>query len=163
MLDKNLLWIVHLVTNSVYPDLGLIKSEFMYIAKYSYILILVTPKMSIVCTLPRIKQWGIGRDKKKYTISFLNSQFYCFFFFNFYCSSITIVCIFSPSLHSTPAKPTSLPHFYPPPWFCPCVLYSSSWKSLSPLSPPHSPLVSVRLLLTSMPLVIFCLLFSSVD
>ena len=40
---------------------------------------------------------------------------------------------FSPSLHTTPAKPTSLPHPHPPPWFCPCVLYSSSWKPLSPL------------------------------
>ena len=28
--------------------------------------------------------------------------------------------------HPTPAKPTSLPCFHPPPWFCPCVLYSSS-------------------------------------
>ena len=28
---------------------------------------------------------------------------------NFYCYSITVVCIFSPSLHPTSAKPTSLP------------------------------------------------------
>ena len=47
-----------------------------------------------------------------------------FLIFNFY--SVTIVCIFSPSVHPTPASPTSLPHLYPPPWFCPCVLYSSS-------------------------------------
>ena len=44
----------------------------------------------------------------------------------FYCYSITVVCLFSPSLHPTPAKPPSLPHFHPPPWFCPYVLYSSS-------------------------------------
>ena len=50
-----------------------------------------------------------------------------------------------------------------PPWFCPCVLYSSSHKPLSSLSPPHSPLAIVRLFLTSMSLVIFCLLFSSID
>ena len=50
-------------------------------------------------------------------------------FLNFY--SVTIVCIFSPSLHPTPANPNSLPHPYLPPWFCPCVLYSSSWL-LSP-------------------------------
>ena len=62
-----------------------------------------------------------------------------------------------------PAKPTSLPHLHPSPWICPCVLYSSSCKPLSPLSPSHSPLVIVRLLLTSMSLVIFCLLFSFVD
>ena len=36
------------------------------------------------------------------------------FFFNFYCYSITVVCIFSPSLHPTPAKPTSLPHLHTP-------------------------------------------------
>ena len=58
------------------------------------------------------------------------------FFFNFYCYSITVVCLFSPSLHPTPAKPTSLPHLHPPPWFCPCVLYSSSCNPLFPLSPP---------------------------
>ena len=43
------------------------------------------------------------------------------FFFNFYCYSVTLVCIFSPSLDPTPANPTSLPHLHPPPWFCPCV------------------------------------------
>ena len=87
-----------------------------------------------------------------------------FFLLNFfYCCSITVVCIFSPPLHPTLAKPTSLPHLHPPPWFCPCVLYSNSCIPLSPLSPPHSPLAIVRLFLTSMSLVIFCLLFSLVD
>ena len=80
-----------------------------------------------------------------------------------YCCSITVVCILSPPLYPTPAKPTSLPCFHPPLWFCPCVLYSSSWKPLSPLSLPPSPLAIVRLFLTSVSLVIFCLLFSSVD
>ena len=73
------------------------------------------------------------------------------------------MCLFSPSLHLTPAEPTSLPHLHPPSWFCPCVLYSSSCNSLSSLSPPHSSLTIVRLFLTSMSLVIFCFLFSSVD
>ena len=72
---------------------------------------------------------------------------------------ITAVCIFSPPLPCTPAKPTSLPCFHPPPGFSPCVLYSSSWKPFSPLSP----LAIVRLFLTSVSLVIFCLLFSFVD
>ena len=81
----------------------------------------------------------------------------------FYCYSIRVVCLFSPSLHPTPDEPISLPHLYPPPWFCPCVLYSSSCNPLFPLSPPHSPLAIVRLFLTSMSLVIFCLLFSSID
>ena len=81
------------------------------------------------------------------------------YLFNFYCCTITVVCIFLP----TPTKPTFLPRLQPPPWFCPCVLYSSSWKPFSPPSPPNSPLAIVRLFLTSMSLVIFCLLFSSVD
>ena len=85
-------------------------------------------------------------------------QFFCFF----YCYSITVVCIFSPSLHPTPDKPPSLPCFHPPPLFCPCVLYSSSYKPLSSLSPSHSPLAIARLFLTSLSLVIFCLLFSSI-
>ena len=57
---------------------------------------------------------------------------------NFYCYSITVVCLFSPPLHPTPAEPTSLPHLHPPPWFCPCVLYSSSCNPLSSLSPPQT-------------------------
>ena len=62
-----------------------------------------------------------------------------------------------------PSWTPSLPHLYPHPWLCPCVLYSSSYNPLSSLSPSHSPLAIVRLFLTSMSLVIFCLLFSSVD
>ena len=81
----------------------------------------------------------------------------------FYCCSITVVCIFSPPLHPTTAKLSLFPCLHPPPWFCPCVLYSSSCKPLSPRSPPHSPLAIVRLFLTSMSLVVFCSLFSFVD
>ena len=82
-------------------------------------------------------------------------------FFNFYGYSITVVCLFSPSLHPTPAEPTSLPHLHPPSWFCPSVLYSSSCNPLLPLFP--TPPTIVRLFLISMSLVIFCLLFSSID
>ena len=59
-------------------------------------------------------------------IIFIYFFVFCLFkiFLNF--SSVTIVCIFSPSLHPTPVNPTSLLHLYPPPWFCPCVLYSGS-------------------------------------
>ena len=85
--------------------------------------------------------------------SFLN---FFFFFFYCYCYSITVVCILSPSVHHIPDKPTSLPHLHPPPSFCPCVLYSSSWKPFAPPSLPPSPLAIVRLFLTSMSLVIFC-------
>ena len=96
-----------------------------------------------------------------FNFSFFVYVTFIFFNFNFYCYSITVVCLFSPSLHPTPTEHPSLPP--PPPWFCPCVLYSSSCNPLSPLSPPNSPLAIVRLLLTSMTLVIFYLLFSFVD
>ena len=84
------------------------------------------------------------------------------FFKLFYCCSIIVVCLFSPPLYATPAKTTSLPCFHPPPWFCPCVLYTSSWKPFRHCPLPPS-LAIVRLFLISMSLVIFCLLFSSVD
>ena len=66
-----------------------------------------------------------------------------------------------PPLH--PSQSHLCPFFHPSPWFCPCVLYSSSWKPFSPLSPPPSPLASVTLFWISMSLVIFCLHFSFVD
>ena len=104
----------------------------------------------------------------------LSVQVFCpyFLFFLFFLIKHFFLLLFNYSClhflptappHPTPAKPTSLPCLHPPPWFCPCVPYTSSWKSLSPLSTPHSPLVIVRLLLTSMSLVIFCLLFFLVD
>ena len=103
--------------------------------------------------LKKVWIWG------KFTVS--ETKIFLITFIYFY--SVTIVCIFSPSLHPTPASPTFLPHLYPPPWFCPCVLYSSSNRPLSPLSPPRSPVAIVTMFLNSMSLVIFCLLFSFVD
>ena len=82
----------------------------------------------------------------------------CFYFYSYFFFLLLFNCsclYFLP----TPAKPTSTL----PLDFCPCVLYSSSYRPLSPVSPPHSPLAIVRLFLTSMSLVIFCLLFSSID
>ena len=75
-----------------------------------------------------------------------------FFFFLF---SIILLLFNYSCLHflPTPAKPTSLPCFHLPPWFCPCVLYSSSWKPFSLLSLHPSPLAIVRLFLNSMSLV----------
>ena len=87
---------------------------------------------------------------------------YVFYNLIFYCYSITVVCLFTPSFHPTPAEPPSFPHFHPLPWFGPCVLYSSSCNPLSSVCPPHSLLPIVRLFITSMSLVIFCLLFSSI-
>ena len=49
--------------------------------------------------------------------SFIGSPFFflfLFLFFNFYCYSITVVCLFSPSLHPTPLSSFLSPNF--PPW-----------------------------------------------
>ena len=63
----------------------------------------------------------------------IQSPFLIALFLKFiYFYSVTIVCILPPHLPSTPANPTSLSCSHPPPWFCPCVLYSSSWKPFSP-------------------------------
>ena len=119
-----------------------------------------SPPNDLYCPLPNINYaniQGLYFGLKRHWAFVL----FCFILFYFY--SVTIVCIFSPSLHPTPDSPTSLPHLYPPPWFCLCVLYSSSYTPLSPLSPPHSPLAIVTMFLISMSLVTFCLLFSFVD
>ena len=82
------------------------------------------------------------------------------------CTSFFLKLLFNYScLHFVPASPSHpsqthlLPCPHPPPGFCPCVLYSSYRKPLFPPSPPHSPLAIVRVLLTTMSLVIFCLQF----
>ena len=79
-------------------------------------------------------------------------MFLLFIYFYFY--SVTIVCIFSPSLHPTPASSTSLPlDFVHVPFIV---------APIDP-SPPHSPVTIVTMFLISVSLVIFCLLFSFVD
>ena len=42
---------------------------------------------------------------------------------------------FSPHSPPHPSQTHLPPCFHPPPWFCPCVPYSSSLKPFSPLSP----------------------------
>ena len=74
---------------------------------------------------------------------------------NFYCYSITVVCIYSPSVHPTPAEPTSLT--------LPLDFVHVSFIVVPENPSPHSLLAIVRWLLTSVSLVIFCLLFSFVD
>ena len=63
-------------------------------------------------------------------------SFFIYYFFKlFYHCSITVVCIFSPSSH--PSQ-THLPPLLPPSLLVlSYVLYSSSWKPFSPLSPPQ--------------------------
>ena len=36
---------------------------------------------------------------------------------------------FSSSLHPTPAEPTSVPHFHPPPWFSKIIFITVPWNS----------------------------------
>ena len=55
-------------------------------------------------------QGGFPRSRPQDKNSFLKKHF-------LYCCSITVVCIFSPPLHSTPAKPPSLPFSPSPPWY----------------------------------------------
>ena len=79
-----------------------------------------------------VQLWQSSLTRSKSTILCSHNTTYLFmatfsFFFILililYCYSITVVCLFSPSLHPTPAEPPSLPHLHSPPWFCPCVLY----------------------------------------
>ena len=108
---------------------------------------------SLIIVNPQIN-WKSAHVKEYYWSKHLKN---CLLLVNYSCLHFLPI----PTPH--PAEPISLPCFHLCPWFCPCVLYSSSCNPLSPLSPPHSPLAIVRLFLTSMSLVLFCLLFSPVD
>ena len=65
------------------------------------------------------RKWGSFKSNH---CSFTFNNFFSIFKL-FYCCSITVVCIFSPPLYSTPAKHTSFSCFHPLPWFCSCFLY----------------------------------------
>ena len=72
--------------------------------------------LSIAClpfTLLRMSENINVTWRNRWTLK--GPTFVFFFISNFYCYSITVVCMFSPSLHPTPANPTSLSHLYPPP------------------------------------------------
>ena len=99
---------------------------------------------SIATRILKIRKWGSDKSN-------------IFFFLFFFIAIQLQLSAFSP----LPPLHPSQTHLPPPPpiWFCPCVLYRSSCKPLCQQSPPHSPLAIVRLFLTSMYLVIFCLLF----
>ena len=71
----------------------------------------------------------------------LNYHFYevsLLLFKNFYCCSITVVCIYLPPLPPTPAKPTSLPCFLPLLVLSMCPLYLFL-KTLPPIISSHLP------------------------
>ena len=105
--------------------------------------------------------WGDGTEMKFAPIFYLFLFIFIFLIFKIFIVIQLQLSAFSPHPYPTPAKPTSLPCLHPPPWFYPCVLYNSSCKLLSPLSASHSPL-AIRLFLTSMSLVMSCLLSSLV-
>ena len=87
--------------------------------------------------------------------------FFIFYFLNFYCYSITVVCLFSPSLLPTPAEPTSLHHLHPSPDFVPVsfIVVPAIPSSHCPHPTPPWPLRFP----TSLSLVVYCLLISSID
>ena len=92
----------------------------------------------------------------------LSYEHYFFYNFNFLLLFNYSCVPFLPILPLPPSWTPLPPQLHPSPWFSPCVIYSSSSNPLSSLSPPHSPLPIVGLFLTSMSLVIFCFLFSSI-
>ena len=82
-------------------------------------------------------------------------------FFNFYCYSITVVCLFSRS----PTTRTQLNLPLTPTSTLPLDFVHVSFIVVPVIPSSHCPPppAIVRLFLTSMYLVIFCLLFSSID
>ena len=136
--------------------------------KISHVLLPYTYMASPIINIPHYSGTFVTIDEPaltNYPKSIVNVRVHSWsFFFNYFIVVHLQLSAFSPHRSPpTPAKPTSLPCFHPPPCFCPCVFYSSSWKPFSPLSPPPPPLAIVRLFLISMSLVIFCLHFSFVD
>ena len=79
---------------------------------------------------------------------------FIYLFLNFYCYSVTVVCLFSPPQRNPPPSPTST---------LPLDFVHVSFIVVPVIPSPHSPLAIARLFLTSMSLVIFCFLFSSAD
>ena len=111
-----------------------------------------------ICISPLVRDLFKFLHVFKWIISFIIVEFFNYFI----VVQLQLSAFYPHHYPHTPAKPTSLLCFHPPPWFCPCVLYSISWKPFPLLSPSLSPL-ALRLFLISVSLVIFCLLFSSVD
>ena len=100
-------------------------------------------------------------SRVSYTIIYTSASFFIIHFiylvFNFYCYSITVICL---SPHpSTPPQPDHPPS---PTSTLPLDLIHVSFIPSSHCPLPTPPAI-VRLFLTSISLVIFCLLFSFVD
>ena len=96
--------------------------HFVYIAAVIQINWTLLSEASLFVKRPRSCQCNISLG-----VTGLNKVIFFFLIFKlFYCCSFTVVCIFSPPLYPTPAKPISLPCFHPPLWFCPCVLHNTT-------------------------------------
>ena len=94
-----------------------------------------------ICISPLVRDLFRFLHVFKWIISFIIVEF----FYYFIVVQLQFSAFYPHHYPHTPAKPTSLLCFHPPPWFCPCVLYSSSWKPFPPLSSLCSPLAIVRL------------------
>ena len=92
-------------------------------------------------------------------------EMFLFYFLKlFYCYSITVVCVYPPPLPPPqPNLPSSCFHALLVQSMCPLQLFLKTLPPCPSLSPPSTPLVTVRLFLISMSLFIFCLLFSFLD
>ena len=103
---------------------------------FSVCLFFVFYSLSYKTFLP-FSHFAVLRLETVHFMKCLYHQNYLNYFFNtikklLCCCSITVVCIPPP-----PPSQTHLPpYFHPPPWFWPCVLYSSSWKPFPSLSLP---------------------------
>ena len=69
-----------------------------------------------------------------YLTSFLKIIYFYFLFKKNFIVIQLQLCALSPHPSTHPSWTPSLPHLHPPPWFGPCVPYSSSCNPLSPLS-----------------------------
>ena len=85
--------------------------------------------ISVACLLPLLfcRFQGSFFFFMVYNLFFLFWKFIYLFLFSYNCMP------FLPIPPPHPSRTTSLPHLCPPPWFCPCVLSSSSCRPLSPL------------------------------
>ena len=101
-------------------------------------------------------------------IKMFKDIYFIYFLKLFYCCSSTVVCITPDHFPRNPSHPHR-PPLLPPTLGFVCVSFIVVPENPSllspplPLSPPTSPLVTVRLFLISVSLVIFCLLICFVE
>ena len=72
----------------------------------------VIPTYCLTLLLPNFHIFTLSQ---LHICSHIFRYFILFYFLIFYCYSITVVCLFSQSLHPTPAETTSFPNLHPTP------------------------------------------------